>query len=143
MITHIGGMTGFLATEMHLACHIFGEPWPSVSIDVDADANAVQGRAEKVDAVPASEGFASHAFLNGVHAVPGCRIWSGAANIFAAITQAGEAFIGDALVRRAAIWAIVAEATMRHVPAMQERARGQGIVPGERRQPADGAIMVD
>ncbi len=93
--------------------------------------------------MPASEGFVSHAFLNSVDIRPERSRWSGAANVFAAVAQTGEAFIGDALVRRTAVGTVVAEATMRHVPAMQKRTRGQRIVPGEWRQSAGGAILVD
>ena len=103
----------------------------------------MQGRAEKVNTVPASEGLVSHAFLNGGYAAPGCRIRSCLTDIFSAVAQAGEAFIGNALIRRTTIRASVAEAAMRHVPAMQKCARGQGSVPGERRQTTGGMIAID
>src|SRR5258706_14659272 len=103
----------------------------------------MQGRAEKVNAVPASERLVSHAFLNGGYAAPGRWIRSCFTDIFSAVAQAGEAFIGDALIRRTTIRAGVAEAAMRHVPGMQECAGGQGSVPGERRQTTGGAIAID
>lgn len=49
---------------MFLAYHIFGEPDPPAGIHIDADADMVQRRAEKVNTVPASEWLVSHAFLN-------------------------------------------------------------------------------
>lgn len=101
-----------------LAYHIFGEPDPATRIDIDADADTMQGRAEQVDTVPASQRFVSHAFLNGVQTGPGGRIRSCAADIFSAVAQAGKTFIGDALVRGTPIGAGMAEATVRHVPAM-------------------------
>ena len=126
-----------------LTQHIFSEPDPSIGIDVDADAYAVQGCAEKVDAVPAAERFVRHAFLHQVDMRPGRSGWSGQADIFTAVAQSGEALIGDALVLCHAIGAGMAEAAMGHVPAMQQRAGGQGIVPGEGRQSAVGAVGVD
>jgi hypothetical protein len=102
----------------------------------------MQSRAEKVDTVPAAERLVSHAFLNGGYSTPGRRIRPCLTDIFSAVAQAGEAFIGDALVRRTTIRASVAEAAVRHVPAMQKCARGQGSVPGERRQTTDGTIPI-
>ena len=96
-----------------------------------------------MDAVPAAERLVSHAFLNGVYAAPGCRIRSSQANILSAVAGAGKAFIGDALVLRHAIWAGMAEAAVIHIPAMEKRARGQGGVPGERRQATGGTILID
>ena len=129
--------------NIRLARHIFSEPGPAVRIDVDADADVVQGCAEEVDAVPATQRFTSHAFLNGVDIRPGGIGWPGAANIFAAVTVIGKAFIGDALAGRTAVGTVVAEAAVVHVPAMQERARSQGGVPGERGQAAGGAVAID
>jgi hypothetical protein len=103
----------------------------------------MQGRAKKVDTVPASEGLVSHAFLNGRYASPGSRIRSCLTDIFSTVAQASKAFIGNALVRRTTIRTGVAEAAVRHVPAMQKCARGQGSVPGERRQTTSGTIAID
>jgi len=103
----------------------------------------VQRRAEQVDTVPASERLARHAFLNGVDVVPGRIGWTCQADTFPAVAQASEAFVGDALVRRTPIGAGMAEAAVRHIPAMQQRARGQGIVPGKGRQATGGALVID
>ena len=81
--------------------------------------------------------------MNGVDVRPEWVGWPGAANIFAAIAEASEAFVSNALILRHTVGAGMTEAAVRHVPAMQERARGQGIVPGERRQATGGTIMVD
>ena len=126
-----------------LAYHIFTEPDPSASIDIDADADTMQGSAEKVDTVPASKRLVSHTLLNRIDPVPGGRIGPCSSDTFPAVAQAGEAFIGDALIRRAAIRAGVAEAAVCHVPAMQKRTGGQGVVPGERREPTGGTFVID
>src|SRR5260370_40729601 len=76
-----------------LAYHIFGEPDRAAGIDIDADADTMQGRAEQVDTVPTSQRLLSHAFLNGGHTGPGGRIRSFLADIFPAVAEAGEAFI--------------------------------------------------
>ena len=101
-----------------LAYHIFTEPDPSAGIDIDADADTMQGSAEKVDTVPASKRLVSHTFLHGINTAPGGRIGSCQADTFSAVAQASEAFIGNTLIRRAAIWASMAEAAVRHIPAM-------------------------
>lgn len=132
-----------LAKTNLLAYHIFTEPDPSAGIDIDADADTMQGRAEKVDTVPTPKRLVSHAFLNGGHTSPGGRIRSCLADIFSAVAQAGKAFIGNALPGCTPIRTGMAEATVHHVPAMQQCARGQGSVPGERRQATGGTIVVD
>lgn len=103
----------------------------------------MQGRAEQVDTVPASQRLVSHTFLHRINPAPGGRIRPRQADTFAAVAQASEAFIGDALIRRAAIRAGVAEAAVCHVPAMQQRARGQDVIPGERGKPAGGTFVID
>src|SRR5436190_1815465 len=123
--------------------HIFGEPGPAVGSDVDANANLVQGGAEQVNPVPAGNRLMSHAFLNGVDASPGCRIWSRQADTLCAVGISGIAFISYALEWRTAIWAIMAKAAVIHIPAMEKRARSQGAVPGERRQTTGSPLMVD
>ena len=101
------------------------------------------GRAEQVNAMPAAERFVRHAFLHRRDSSP--RRWIGTreANIFATVGVAGKAFVGDTLVRRHAVRAVMAKAAVVHVPAMQQRAGGQGGVPSERRQPTGGAVRVD
>lgn len=126
-----------------LAYHIFTEPDPSAGIDIDADADTMQSSAEKVDTVPASKRLVSHTLLHGINTTPGGRIGACQADTFSAVAQASEAFIGNALIRRAAIRASVTEAAMRHVPAMQKRARGQDVVPDERRKPTGGTFVID
>lgn len=123
--------------------HIFSEPDPPAGIDIDPNANGMQGRTEKVDTVPAAECFVSHPFLNGGDAAPGGRIWSRVGNIFSAVAQAGETFIGDALARLTPIRAGMAESTVSHIPAMEKRARGQGCVPGKGRQATGCTIVID
>src|SRR5260370_24624908 len=103
----------------------------------------MQGCTEKVDAVTASERLVSHAFLHLIDMGPGWSGWPGQADTFSAVAQAGESFIGEALVRGAAIRAGMAEAARRHVPAIQKRARGHGTVPGETRHPAGGPAPID
>ncbi len=132
-----------LAKTYSLAYHIFTEPDPSAGIDIDTNADTMQGRAEKVDTVPASQRLVSHTLLHGIDPVPGGRIGSCSADTFSAVAQTGEAFIGDALIRRATIRTGVAEAAVRHVPAMQKRTGGQDVVPGERREPAGGTFAID
>ncbi len=132
-----------LAKTNLLAYHIFTEPDPSAGIDIDANADTMQGRAEKVDAVPASERLVCHTLLHGIDPVPGGRIWPCLADTFSAVAQAGEAFISDALIRCAAIRAGVAESAVCHVPAMQKRPGGQDVVPGERREPTGGTFVID
>src|SRR5258708_17979759 len=127
----LGWMDGWmddLAKTNLLAYHIFTEPDPSAGIDIDADADTMQGRAEKVDTVPAAERLVSHTLLHRIHPVPGGRIGPCSADTFSAVAQTREAFIRDALVRRAAIRAGVAEAAMRHAPAMSERNGGLDVV---------------
>lgn len=126
-----------------LARHIFSEPDRTARVDVDADADAVQSRAEEMDAVPAAERLVSHAFLNVVHAAPGSRIGASLTDILPAVAIASKAFVGDALVLRHTVRTGVAEAAMHHVPAMQERAGGQRGVPGEGRQTAGRTITVN
>ncbi len=103
----------------------------------------MQRRAEEVDAVPAIRGFVGHAFLYGVDSRPGSRVWPGLADVLAAVIQAGEALIGDALVLRHTIGTGVAEAAVIHVPAVQQRAGCQGVIPGERGQATGGTITID
>ncbi len=103
----------------------------------------MQGSAEKVDTVPASKRLVSHTFLHRINPAPGGRIGSCQADTFSAVAQASEAFIGDTLIRRAAIRTGVAEAAVRHVPAMQKRTGGQDIVPDERREPTGGTFVID
>ena len=126
-----------------LADHIFSEPDPSASIDIDSDADTMQGSAEKVDTVPTSERLISHTLLHRIDPGPGGRIGASAADTFTAVAQAGETFIGDALIRRAAIRAGMAESAVRHVPAMQKRTGSQGVVPGERRKPTGCTFVID
>lgn len=113
----IGWMDDLAKTNL-LAYHIFTEPDPSTGINIDTNADTMQGSAEKVDTVPASERLLSHTLLHGIDPGPGGWIGSCSTNTFSAVTQAGEAFIGDALIGRAAIRAGVAESAVRHVPAM-------------------------
>ena len=126
-----------------LAYHILTEPDPSTGIDIDADADTMQGSAEKVDTVPASKRLVSHTLLHGMNPAPGGRIGSCQADTFSTVAQAGKAFIGDTLIGRAAIRASVAESAVRHVPAMQKRTGGQDVVPGERRKPTGGTFLID
>ena len=44
----------YVDTPSSLACHIFSEPGPSSGINIDADTDTMQGRAKKVNTVPAS-----------------------------------------------------------------------------------------
>ena len=53
-----------LAKTNLLAYHIFSEPDPSTGINIDADADTMQGSTEKVDTVPASERLLSHTLLH-------------------------------------------------------------------------------
>src|SRR5258708_40076936 len=92
-----------LAKTKRLAYHIFTEPDPSAGIDIDADADTMQGRAEKADTVPAAERLVSHTLLHRIHPVPGGRIAPRPADTFSAGPQTGAAFIGDWLIRPAAL----------------------------------------
>src|SRR5260370_25152575 len=92
-----------LAKTNLLAYHIFTEPDPSAGIDIDADADTMQGRAEKVDTVPAAERLVSHTLLHRIHPVPGGRIAPCSADTFSAVTQAAAAHIRDAPLTRASI----------------------------------------
>jgi hypothetical protein len=103
----------------------------------------MQGSAEKVDTVPASERLVSHTFLYGIDPGPGSRIGPCQADTFSTVAQARKAFIGDALIRRAAIRAGMTESAVRHVPAMQKRTGGQGAVPGEWRESTGGTFVID
>src|SRR5258708_18009375 len=103
----------------------------------------MQGRAEKVDTVPAAERLVSHTLLHGIHPVPGGLIGPCSADTFSAVAQTGEPFIGDALVRRAAIRAGMAEAAGRPVPAMHKRTGGQDVVPGVRAEPTGGTFLIN
>jgi len=141
-LVHCTRISHAWATDL-LAYHIFTEPDPSAGIDIDADADTMQGRAEQVDTVPAAERLVSHTLLHGIHPVPGGRIGPCSADTFSAVAQTGEAFIGDALIRRAAIRAGMAEAAVRHVPAMQKRTGGQDVVPGERGELTGGTFMIN
>ncbi len=126
-----------------LADHVFGEPYPTIGVNVDANTDTVQGRTEQVDAVPTIWWLVGHAFLDGVHPGPGGWIWAGLGDILAAVIQVGKTLVGDALVLRHPIGAGMAEATVIHIPAVQERARCQCTVPGERRQTTGGAVAID
>src|SRR5260370_4766846 len=97
-----------LAKTNLLAYHTFTERDPSAGIDIDADADTMQGRAEKVDTVPAAERLVSHILLHRIHPVPGGRIGSCSADTFSAVAQTGETFIDDALVMWPAIRARMA-----------------------------------
>jgi hypothetical protein len=125
------------------AYHIFTEPDPSAGIDIDTDADSMQSSAEKVDTVPASERLVSHTLLHGIDPTPGGRIGPCSTDTFSAVAQAGETFIGDALIRGAAIRAGVAKAAVRHIPAMQKRTRGKSAVPGEWREPTGGTFVIN
>ena len=103
----------------------------------------MQGCAEKMDTVPASERLVGHTLLHGIHSCPGGWIRSCQADAFTAVAQTGKAFIGDTLIGSAAIWAGVAESAMRHIPAMQKRSGGQCVVPGERRKPTVSSFLID
>ena len=126
----------------HLAYDVFGEPDPASGVDVDADANVVEGSAGQVDAVPAGGRLVDHAFLYGVDAAPGGWIGAREANTLAAVCKL-EAFVGDADALIYAIWAGMAEATMHHVPAMQASASGEGAVPNKWIEAANSTVMVD
>src|SRR5258708_39647529 len=82
-----------------LAYQIFGEPDRATGIDIDADADTMQGRAEQVDTVPTSQRLVSHAFLNGGHTCPGGRIPSRLADIFSPVAPAREPFHCNSLPR--------------------------------------------
>jgi hypothetical protein len=125
------------------AYHIFTEPDPSAGIDINTDADTMQSSAEKMDTVPASERLVSHTLLHGIDPGPGGRIGPSSADTFSTVAQASEAFIGDALIRGAAIRASVTKAAVRHIPAMQKRTRGKCVVPGERREPTGGTFVID
>ena len=77
--------------------HIFGEPDEAIRGDDNADAHAVQGRAEKVDAVPAADRLILHTVLNSGDTRPGRAGWSCLADILSAVAQAGKALVSDAL----------------------------------------------
>jgi hypothetical protein len=139
----MGCFTSRLSTMNPLAYHILSEPGPSSGIDIDADPDIVQGCTEKVNTVPASKRLVRHALLHRIHTSPGGRIGSCQANTFSAVAQTGKSFIGDTLVRRATIGAIVAESAMRHVPAMQPSTGCQDVVPDERRKSTGGTFMID
>src|SRR5258708_3551685 len=117
-----------------LAYQIFGEPDRATGIDIDADADTMQGRAEQVDTVPTSQRLVSHAFLNGGHTCPGGRIRSCLADIFSAVAQASEAFIGNPPPSLTPLTTGLPKAPTHHFPTLQQCARGQGSVPGEGRQ---------
>lgn len=128
---------------IELAHHVFGEPGPAVGIDIDADAHLMEGRAEQVDAVPAAKRLVGHAFLHGGYTGPGCRIWTGQSDVFAAVAPTGKAFVGDTLIWRTTIGTGMIETAMGHIPAMQQGTGGQGCVPGEGRQATSGTVGVD
>ena len=93
--------------------------------------------------MPTSKRLVCHAFLHRIYTGPGGRIRSCQSDTFAAVAQTCKSFIRDTLVRSAAIGAIVAEAAVCHIPAMQKSAGCQGAVPGERRKPTGGAFLID
>ena len=126
-----------------LAYHILSEINPSTRIDIDADADTVQGRAEKVNTVPASQRLVCHAHLHRIHTSPGSWIGSCQADTFSAVAQTRKTFIGDTLVRRTPIRAIVTKSAVCHVPAMKKCTGCQSIVPGERRKSTGGTFLVD
>ena len=139
----MGCFTSRFSTMNPLAYHIFSEPGPSSGINIDTDPDTVQGSAEKVNTVPASKRLVCHALLYRIHTSPGGRIGSCQADAFSAVAQTSKSFIGDTLVRRAAIGAIVAKSAMCHVPAMQQSTGCQGVAPGERRKSTGGTFMID
>ena len=59
----MGWMDDLAKTNL-LAYHIFTEPDPSTSINIDTNADTMQGSAEKMDTVPTSERLLSHTLLH-------------------------------------------------------------------------------
>ena len=92
--------------------------------------------------MPASWPLVHHTLLYVVDAAPGCRIGSGKTNILAAISKAGEAFIGDAGALIKSIGAGMAEAAVFHVPTVEARATGKGGIPGKWVKSTDCAIVI-
>ncbi len=125
------------------AYHILGKPDPAIGGHVYADAEAVQGFAGQVNIVPAGWSLGHHAFLHGVDMRPGRVGWPGQADALAAVGIAGETFVGYARALIFAVGAGMAEAAVVHVPAMQERARGQGRVPRVRVESQGCPVLVD
>src|SRR5260370_8064720 len=97
-LVHCTRISHAWATDL-LAYHIFTEPDPSAGIDIDADADTMQGRAEKVDTVPAPERLVSHTLLHGINPVPGGRIGPCPADTFSPVPQTREPSLTDALIR--------------------------------------------
>jgi hypothetical protein len=125
-----------------LTYHVLGEPDPAIGIDINADADAVKRLAGQVDVVPAGRAFIHHAFLDGVYVCPGRVGRTGKTDAFTTIGE-GEAFSGDTYALAYPVGAGVAEAAVEHVPAMQARATGEGVVPDERIKAAYRSILVD
>jgi hypothetical protein len=125
-----------------LTYHILGEPDPAIGIDIHADADTVKRCAGQVDEVPASGTFIHHAFLDSVYVCPGRGGRTSKADTFTTIGE-GEAFSGDTYALVYSVGAGVAEAAVKHVPAVQARSSGEGIIPDERIKAAYSSVVVD
>src|SRR5712691_7344612 len=95
-----------------------------------------------MDVVPACWTFVHHALLHAVDTGPCRRIGACEANIFAAIGK-GEPFVGDARALVEPVGAGMAEAAVYHVPAMQARATGQGIIPDKWIESSHCPVVID
>jgi len=126
-----------------LANKVFGEPDVAIRVDIDADAHTLQSGAGQVDAMPAGGGLVDHRFLDLMDAIPRCWVGTGVGDIFATVRIAGEAFIGNALALGFPIGAGMAEAAMKHIPAVQACATGQGLTPGVGIEASCGSITID
>src|SRR5712692_2508666 len=125
-----------------LTYQILGEPHPAMRVDVEADPDAMQCFARQMNVMPSRWSLIHHAFLYRVDIGPGGIGWSCQTNVFAAIGEACETLVSDALVLCPSIGTGVAEATMVHVPAVQARAASQRRVPDKYRESTHCPVMV-
>src|SRR5712692_6875742 len=111
-------------------------------VDRDANSDAMQCFARQMNGMPSRWSLIHHAFLYCVDSGPGEIRWSCQTNVFAAIGEACETLVSDALVLCPSIGTGVAEATMVHVPAVQARAASQRRVPAKYRESTHCSVKV-
>ncbi len=106
---------------MQLTQHIFRKPHPAIGININADTDAVQRGAGKMNVMPAIRSLVHHALLHLVHMEPGWSGWPGQPDIFAAIREARETLVRDTRALIQAVGTGMTETAVVHIPAMQTR----------------------
>lgn len=121
------------ARERDILTHqILGEPHPAMRINVEANSDAMQGFARQMNEMRSRRSLIHHAFLYSIDIGPGRVGRPCQPDVFTPIGKACETLIRDTDGRVYTIWTGVAEATMKHIPAVQASAACQGRIPYKR-----------